>query len=440
MTIARTASVDPATLYNATAELTALGEVIDKQGDQIHQLSADLFDTEDGRALWNGIDALSTSGAPICLATVSRSVDPATVARALEHVGGSGFQYALAQLKESRALRAAHAALEAGIDRVASLARQSQQLPVGRDVQSFLSGLTGDVATAAAGLNEGTRVTTADLVRELLDEMERGDNGAPKGVIPTGFQKLDRILNGGLQPGEMATLAARTSVGKTALALAICRNALKSGRCILYANREMVPGVLRDRLISAEAGFAFRATNGARAYASQSKALTVATAAFKSWRLNIRSDLRTLSGVLGEARMTRPELVVLDHISAFGDGTGRKGASLFEIVTHNSNAARDMAIDLGIPVLVLSQLNRAAEDAEEPGLHHLKQSGSLEEDSRVVLLLSRSEVMSASLQRMDLAVAKNSNGSTNRLSIDFNPESQRFTERLPDIHEEDTRP
>lgn len=437
MTMPLSSAIDPASLYNRDAELTVLGEVIDKAGAQIHRLSGDMFVTPDGQALWVAVTALSESGAPVCMATVSKAVDPTLVADALSHVGGSGFQYALSQLKESRAIRAAHTALEAGIDRVARLARQAATVPVARDVQTLLSGLTGDLSAAAAGLNEGARVTTADLVSQMLDEMERGDRGAPSGVIPTGFWKLDRLLNGGLQPGEMTTLAARTSVGKTALALAVCRNALKAGRSVLYANREMVAGVLRDRLISAEAGFAFRAANGARAYSNAAKTLTVAAAAFKSWKLNIRSDLRTVSGVLGEARMTRPDLVVLDHISAFGDGTGRKNSSAYEIVSNNSNAARDMALDLGIPVLVLSQLNRAATDADEPGLHHLKQSGSLEEDSRAVLLLTRSEVVSSSLQRMELAVAKNSNGATDRIAIDFNPESQRFSERGPDIRPDD---
>ena len=421
---------DPPTLWDEEAELTACGEVIDKNGSNLHRLSVDLFATAKGQSLWRAMESLSATGAPIGLRTVSAACgDPENVGAALTFVAGSGFDYALHKLKELRALRALRDALQDGADRVESLGRTALRLPVGKDVQSAIGTLTGSLAAAAAGLNEGARTTPADLVRDMLDEMARVDRGEKTACIPTGFFRLDAILNGGLRPGEMNTIGARTTGGKTALALQVCRNALKSERSVLYGNRELVPGAIRDRFISSEAGFSFLASNGGRGIPEDKrKAFTIAAAAFKSWKLNIRSDLRTVEAIFGEARMTRPDLVVIDHISAFAADTGRKSATLFDVVTYNSNLARDMALDLGIPVLVLSQLGRGAIDAEEIGVHHLKQSGSIEEDSRVVLLLNVVKVVNEDLNRIALTVAKNSHGAQKRIELDFFTKSQRFEE------------
>ena len=441
MSFSNSADRDIGLLTKEDAEIAVLGLVLHSPDKRLHLIAGDMFVSADGQALWKAIDSLAASGAPVCDRTASAIADLELVQRALLADYTPDIGYDISQLKAFRALRAAHRALEGGLDRVFSLALKAQKYPVGGDIQQFLASLGGDIAAAQAGLNEGSRITTADLARSLIEEMERADKGEQTGVIPTGFLRLDSMLNGGLQPGELIVPAARTGVGKTALALAICRHALKAGRSIFYANRELTPESMRDRLLSAEAGFAFRAGNGAKGLSpAQGKSLTVAAAAFKKWKLNVRSDIRTISGVMGEARQTRPDLVVIDHVSAFGDCTGRKSASLYDIVTHNSNACRDMALDLNVPVIGLSQLNRAAADNEEPGLHHLKQSGSLEEDARVVLLLHRAEVVSKTLQRMNATVAKNSHGSTGRVALDFNPQRQTFEESEPQLQDDDFNP
>ena len=441
MTLASMPLPDLSGLQNPDAELTALGEVIADGGKSIHRLSADMFDTLDGVTLWSSLERMAEAGTPICETTAAKCCpDIEIVGRALNLTGAPGLDYSLSQLRESRSARLAYRAATEYADKFLSLGSRSHREPVRAELQTSLSALSGQIATAAAGLNEASRVSQADLVAEMLEEMDRADRGERPNLVPTGMSRLDAMLGGGMKPGHMVVIAARTGVGKTALALHFCRHALNGGRSVLYANREMVPGDMRDRLLSAEAGFSFRASDGARKHERHAKALTVAAARFKGWPLNIRSNLRTIPGVLGEAKMTRPDLVVIDHVSAFNDATGKKSATQYDVVTHNSNAARDMAIDLKIPVLVVSQINRAGGEAEEPRLHHLKQSGAIEEDARVVMLLHCVDTSDPRRRQMNLAIAKQNNGPTGHIDLTFNPECQRFEETGPEIQPEDCNP
>ncbi len=250
-----------------------------------------------------------------------------------------------------------------------------------------------------------------------MERYAAADRGERPPTVPTGIQTLDWILGGGFRGREMAVLAARTSVGKSALACWIAVAAALAGKRVLYASREMTVAALTERIASVQSRVAVRSHEGQCGLSGDDRrALVVAFEAIKSWGLHLRDDLRTIDDVRAEAGALKPDLVIVDHVGIFDSGLGKK-ATLYEAATSNANACRDLAFGSGAAVLCLSQINRVGGAEDAPRLDHLKGTGALEEDARVVILLHREEEISPTAQRLKLNLAKNTSGSLRTLTL-----------------------
>jgi replicative DNA helicase len=181
----------------------------------------------------------------------------------------------------------------------------------------------------------------------------------------------------------------------------------------------MDPTVLMNRFLALESGVSFRANDGAKQLTSREQDLIVAaTERVARWPLEIRDDLQTIAQVRAAAMETKPRLVVIDHVGIFHADGVRKGATSTEQASFISHQVRDLAFELNVAVLALCQINRAGSD--EPTLANLKDSGSLEEDSRVVIILHRTEEQPGGVNTLDLNLAKNTNGANRMLKVRFN--------------------
>ncbi|MDB5164143.1 MAG: Replicative helicase [Candidatus Saccharibacteria bacterium] len=270
---------------------------------------------------------------------------------------------------------------------------------------------------------------------DRLDELHK-DKGKIRGVA-TGYKDLDEKL-AGMQRSDLIVLAARPSMGKTALALNLAHNvATKTELPVLIFSLEMSKEQLVDRLLSMESGvdaWALRTGNltdadfekigqamgvlsEAQIYIDDSPGITV-------------SDLRTKAR--REAHKRPLGLVIVDYMQLMSGGSrfGSDGNRVQEI-SEISRGLKGVARELNVPLLALSQLSRSVENRSPqiPQLADLRESGSIEQDSDVVMFIYREEYYNPDTDRKnitDILIKKHRNGPTGGIELYFDREKQRF--------------
>jgi len=386
------------------AEMGALGTLIETAGKDAALLTPDLFATDAGMRLYEVIRGLLSAGAALSITSTARSCPEELVRSAVDQIG-PGISYWLPILREKRALRlvqAITAGLNTGIQKL-----NQERRPVEDDVRELVTKTSSDLMAVLREVGNDRRPTMQQNLLELYESMEACDRGERPPTIPTGLPTIDKCLRGGLRYGEMTVVAARTSGGKSALACWIAKSACEAGKTVLYASREMNVKGLTARIQSAVAGVPVSEYEGIKHFSdAERKAVLNAGSRMKDWKLIIRRDLRTLLAVRAEVAAVKPDLLVIDHLGIFDSGLDER-RSTFDKATHNSNLARDMALDDNIAVLALVQVNRAGAESDAPELHHLKSTGAIEEDARAVMLLHLIREVSSEVNILQLNLAKN---------------------------------
>jgi len=284
-----------------------------------------------------------------------------------------------------------------------------------------------------------------DLVVETMDVLD--EMAANKGKIfgvPSGFKDLDKML-GGFRGGDLIVLAARTSVGKTALALNMAVNAAKAGASIAFFSLEMPWLQVVQRLLSAEANI--ESSKMRRGFLEQSdfQALVNAqnslgnldfhiddspTMTVMELRAKARRLMRTVKGEQG--------LIVVDYLQLMQPAKTFRQKDRYLEVGEVSRGLKVLAKELGVPVLALSQLSREIEKrgGNRPLLSDLRESGSIEQDADVVLFLDRSKSQEEAMEKdrpelgtAKIIVGKNRNGPLGTAEVVFSAETTSFRDR-----------
>jgi replicative DNA helicase len=277
----------------------------------------------------------------------------------------------------------------------------------------------------------------SELMQPTLDEMEAIESrGAGLSGVPTGFADLDDLTNG-LHPGQLIIVAARPGIGKSTLALDLARSAsIKNGLSSVIFSLEMSQIEITMRLLSAEAGVPLSHIRGGRMndqdwnrvsakmgqvseapmFIDDSPNLTMMEIRAKARRLKQRHDLR---------------LIVIDYIQLMT--SGKKVESRQLEVSEFSRQLKLLAKELDVPVIALSQLNRGPEQRNDkrPMLSDLRESGSLEQDADMVILLNRPDLYDKDSERAgeaDMDVAKHRNGPTKTITVAFQGHYSRFAD------------
>src|SRR5579884_3760057 len=270
---------------------------------------------------------------------------------------------------------------------------------------------------------------------DRLDDLHK-DKQKVRGV-PTGFKDIDNLL-AGFQPSDLLVLAARPSMGKTALALNIAHNiAVQANQPVLIFSLEMSKEQLVDRLLSMESGvdaWALRTGNltdadfekigqamgtlsEAPMYIDDTPSITV-------------SDLRTKAR--REAHRRSLGLIVVDYLQLMSGGSRFSGEfNRVQEVSDISRALKGIARELNVPILALSQLNRSVENRSPqiPQLADLRDSGSIEQDADVVMFIYREEFYNPETDRKrltDVLIKKHRNGPIGGVELYSEFEKQRF--------------
>lgn len=425
------------------AEQSVIGAMLvskDAIAEVLEILKSDDFYRPAHELIYDAILHLYSVGEPADAITVAEEL---TKRGDIARVGGHGYLY---DLVASVAV-AANAGYYAQIVRDKAVLRRLVQASV-RIAQLGYAG-QGDVdeivdEAQATMYKVADRRTSEDykpleqLIEPTLDEIESIEaNGGVMAGVPTGFEELDE-LTAGLHGGQMIIIAARPGMGKSTLGLDICRSAsIKHGLTSCIFSLEMNQTEITMRMLSAEATVPLshmrqgtmspeewdRVSNkagligSAPLFVDDSPNLTMMEIRAKARRLAQQHDLK---------------LIVLDYLQLMSSGKQVESRQLE--VSEFSRQMKLLAKELDIPVIAISQLNRNPEkrDDKKPSVSDLRESGSLEQDADVIILVHRDDYYnkddSERAGEADLIVAKHRNGPTRTVVAAFQGHYSRFVD------------
>ena len=276
-----------------------------------------------------------------------------------------------------------------------------------------------------------------DIMDSVLDEIEaieRRDTGLYG--VPTGFADFDELTNG-LHSGQMIVVAARPAMGKSTLALDFCRAAsIHNNLTSCFFSLEMTRSEITMRLLSAEARIPLNHIRNGKMGTEEWERLARHVAKVSSAPMFIDdSPNMTMMEIRAKARRLKQrhdlKLIVIDYLQLMT--SGKKVESRQLEVSEFSRQIKLLAKELEIPIIALSQLNRGAEQRADkrPMMSDLRESGSIEQDADMVILLHRDDVYepeSARPGEADLIVAKHRNGATRDIVVAFQGHYSRFVD------------
>ena len=287
----------------------------------------------------------------------------------------------------------------------------------------------------SAGIRGQEYAELSESIKSAVAEMEAAESrGGDLVGVPTGFTELDNLTHG-LHPGQLVIVAARPAVGKSTLALDIARHAaIKKRKAVIFFSLEMSRSEIAMRMLSAETQIPLQSMrkgsmsetdwvriadvrskiSDAPLYIDDSPNLTMVEIRAKSRRLAERVGL---------------QMIVIDYLQLLT--SGKKVESRQQEVSEFSRALKLLAKELGVPLIAISQLNRKSEEAKDkkPDISQLRESGSLEQDADVVILLHRPDLGEKEHSRAgeaDVILAKQRNGPTGTVTVAFQGMYSRF--------------
>lgn len=306
-----------------------------------------------------------------------------------------------------------------------------------QDLEAAIEASSREIVDLAnCGVAIGPRRIGGELKRYMEELEERYRNRGTMRGLPTGLKDVDAVL-GGLQGGDLVIIAARPSMGKTALAVNIGQNVCRLGSgCSLIFSQEMQITRLLDRIIATEGMVDITRLSAGSLQDSDWPKLSKAANGVNRQQLWV-DDQSSLTVIDISARARRHkqrhglDLVIVDYIQIMR-AISRKGGNRERDVAEMSQGLKDLAKSLDIPVVALSQLNRGVESRPDkrPMLSDLRESGAIEQDADVVMTLYRDDYYNKNSDDKGLAelsILKNRNGATRSgIILKWMPEHCRF--------------
>lgn len=426
--------------HDDVAEQSVLGGMLlskDAIADVVESLRASDFYKPAHETIYEAILSLYGHGSPADAITVA---DELKKRGELTRVGGAAYlhtliasvptaanaQYYAEIVKEHAIMRRL---IEAGT-KIAQLGYANET-----EVDALVDQAQAEIYAVTDGNAKEDYVSFSEALEATMHEIDANSN-RPDGVygVPTDFLELDE-LTGGLHGGQMIVIAARPGVGKSTLALDIARSAaIHHHMATVFFSLEMSRTELAMRILSAEGkismgrlkkgdldteGWTNLATlqgriDSAPLFIDDSPNMTLMEIRAKCRRLKQRNDLK---------------LVVLDYLQLMS--SGKKVESRQQEVSEFSRSLKLLAKELDVPVIALSQLNRGSEQRTDkrPMVSDLRESGSIEQDADMVILLHREDMYNPDSDRVgeaDMIIAKHRGGPTRTIPLAFSGKYSRF--------------
>lgn len=281
---------------------------------------------------------------------------------------------------------------------------------------------------------EGIEHFGQEMLADVIDDLDSPED--PMGV-PTGFADLDALTNG-LHPGELIVVAARPGVGKTTFGLNVAVNAAKAGHRTLFVSLEMNRNELGQRIISSEARVPLHTLRSKLTSKDDWARIAEKQKEMIDWPLMISHNPaitfpQLKAEIRRQARRHELKMVVLDYLQLLQDPESTSADTREREVALMTRGLKVLAQQIGIPIVVLCQLNRdsARREDKRPQTHEMRESGAVEQDANMILLLHREDVYDKESPRAgeaDLIIGKNRNGPTCDVSVAFQGHYSQFVD------------
>lgn len=425
---------DRAFPHSLEAEAAVIGALL-VRGDRWHEAAAVLrpedFYREAHRLAYEAMGKVVGQGSTVDYLTVKDALGP----EGLEKVGGPSYLLRLTDTPRGGDI-ATHARLVLEKARLrAAIRAGTEMVEAAFSASEPCADLVERGVQALLGLSAGDPAGSAPVGRIVQDYIVSLDDSTLSGtVVPTGFADVDELLAGGVRTEDLTIIAARPSVGKTAWATRMATLAARSGHPGAYFSLEMSKRALAERMISSEAGVdAHRMRTRMFAEADYYR-LSQAAEGLGGLPLEINDDAgMTLTRLASACHLLKRrkeglKFVVVDYLQMLSGGRYERR---HDAVAAISRGLKAMAKQLGVAVIALSQLSRAPEGRTDkrPQLADLRESGALEQDADVAILLFREEMHKKDDEVKGIAeciVAKQRNGPTGVVRLAFLAEWAQF--------------
>ena len=428
--------------HDMTAEQCALGGMMlskDAIADVVEVLRSSDFYRPAHQIVYDAIIDLYGRGEPADAVTVAAEL---TRRGEMGKMGGAPYLHTLISSVPTAANAGYYAKIVAEraiLRRLVEAGTRIVQLAYGAggEVDDIVDSAQAEVYSVTERRSSEDYLPLADVMEGALDEIEAiNSRGGQLTGVPTGFADLDQLTNG-LHPGQLIVLAARPAIGKSTLALDFARSAsIKHGLTSCIFSLEMSRNEIVMRLLSAEARVALHTmrsgtmtnddwnrlarrmgeVSSAPLFIDDSPNMSMMEIRAKCRRLRQRHDLR---------------LVIVDYLQLMS--SPRRVENRQQEVSEFSRQLKLLAKELDVPIVALSQLNRGPEQRADkrPQLADLRESGAIEQDSDMVVLLHREDAYERESPRAgeaDLIVAKHRNGPTATVTVAFQGHYSRFVD------------
>ena len=384
------------------------------------------------RTIWAAIAGMITANKPADAITV---LDALKTTKQADDCGGMGYLNALMQSTPSAAnIRrygqiVAEKASQRAVIEAADLALAIAQgiAPVGDKLDRISVAFAG---VQRDQMRKGPRLLS-DLMASAIDRYSDLADGKVTPGWATGIEPLDRILAGGLRPGKVYGLAARPSVGKSSAARAIGLHLAQAGHPVLLLSQEMPADEIADCVISQLGAIDNMNLATGKFTGDDWTRLTEAVEAAAPLPFHIDDEGGlTIGGIRGKARMVKGlRVLLLDYLQL--STSTLKGATTNDQVAEITKGLKQLALQLDIAVVVLSQLNRDVEKRQdkEPQLSDLRDSGAIEQDIDIaVFLWTAQEPDNGGSRLVGWKVAKHRGGPKGKFAMRFDAAVYRWTE------------
>ena len=315
-------------------------------------------------------------------------------------------------------------------------------------VDKLIHDASEGVFNAISGNEKNPYKHVGEVVNMSMERIQSVQTKSGITGVHSGFTELDKYTMG-WQPGNLIILGARPSVGKTAFALNLARNAaVQFGHGVAFFSLEMTNMELTDRLIASESGISADKLKG-KVKMQQNEWIVLEQSIKKLVKAPLYIDETpgiTLTDFVAKARrLVREkgvEIIFVDYLQLMHSGKPQFGGfSKVQEVTDISNTLKSTAKDLKVPIIALAQLNRnlmsRAGSNGKPVLSDLKDSGSIEQDADMVIFIHRPGMlgMSDDLSEAEILIAKNRSGQVGSIPMRYNGDLVRFEDVKPFFYE-----
>lgn len=420
---------------NIEAEQSVIGGLLldNKAFDQIADLKAIAFYQHDHAEIYKTIGEMLRDRKVVDIVTLCENLESKSM---LTQIGGLAYIGALVQNTPTAANIKRYAEIVQEKYLLRSLISTASDIIADAyafgDVNKKLDRAQADIMAITERTQSSEPQFVGDIAPERFERFDRVFMGEVK-AISTGFQDLDFKLGGGLEGGQLIVVAARPAMGKSALAVQLAENIQHDNGAAVIFSCEMPNAQIVDRIISAHSKIPSDRLRNGKFTEDDFTGMVASIPKLKELNLLVDDRSFTINQISAKSRTIKRKhglsVIVVDYLQLLeGSGDIRE-----QQIASISRGLKQLAIELNVPIIALSQLNRKLEERADkrPKMSDIRESGAIEQDADLILGIYRDEEYnpdSTDRGTAELLILKNRSGSTGRVRLTFMGEFTRFAD------------